>query len=80
MRLKEDIDIMEFLKKVEQCKDHVYYETMEGDTLNLSSTLSQFIFCTVAVKPHYWKTGVIRCENPEDYKMLKDYLTKDEEK
>ncbi len=80
MHLKVDIDIMEFLKKVEQCEDNVYYETLEGDILNLTSELSQFIFCTIAAKPHYWKTGMIRCKNPDDYKFLKDYLTKDEEK
>ncbi len=78
MHLKMDIDIMEFLKKVGQCENSIYYETLEGDTLNLSSTLSQFIFCTIAAKPHYWKTGIIRCNDPSDYEMLKDYLTKDE--
>ncbi len=80
MRLKADIDIMEFLKEVKHCENNVYYETLEGDTLNLSSKLSQFIFCTVAEKPHYWKTGTIRCSNQSDYELLKDYLTEDEEK
>lgn len=77
MHLKIDTTISTFLNDVKKCKDTVYYETQEGDILNLSSALSQFVFCIIAAQPQYWKTGIVRCKNEDDYVFLEKYLTKD---
>lgn len=78
MRLKENICINDLIEKVGECQSSVYYETHEGDVLNLSSTLSQFIFTTVAITPEYWIKGSVRCLNNSDYEILKDFLTGEE--
>ncbi|KAB1438679.1 polya polymerase [Candidatus Galacturonibacter soehngenii] len=74
MYLKRDIDIKNFLLQVTKCAEDVFFETTEGDVLNLSSTLSQYVFCSISIQPEYWVTGTIRCANASDYKILSDYL------
>ena len=44
MKLKENIDFIDFIKKIKTCKGDVYFCTLEGDRLNLKSVLSQYIF------------------------------------
>lgn len=79
MRLKTDIDITQFLSQVKKCSRDIYYETTEGDLLNLSSALSQYVFCSIANKPKYWKTGTVRCKDKADYQLLSTYLVEDDE-
>lgn len=74
MRFKEDMDIMEFLMAVKECVGGVYFETTEGDCLALRSALSQYIFCAATNERELLMSGSIRCENPEDYRVLEDYL------
>ena len=51
MKLKKNLDIIAFMSAIEKCGDDVYFETAEGDHLDLKSTLSQFVFASaVAVK------------------------------
>jgi hypothetical protein len=78
MHLRTDIEISQFLLQIKKCSNDVFYETSEGDILNLSSTLSQYVFCTIANHPQYWKTGIVRCKYEEDYKLLSEYLIEDE--
>ncbi|MDF2587271.1 MAG: hypothetical protein K0S41_1112 [Anaerocolumna sp.] len=79
MHLKTDIDITQFLLQVKKCENDVFYETLEGDILNLTSALSQYVFCSIAKQPHYWKTGIVRCKNVDDYHILSEYLVEDEQ-
>lgn len=74
MHLKSDIDIKNFLLRITKCKKDVFYETTEGDILNLSSALSQYVFCSISIQPEYWITGTIRCTDASDYKTLSDFL------
>ena len=53
MLLRQDIDIIKFLQQVKRCRDEVLFETTEGDRLNLTSTLSQYVFCSIASHPEY---------------------------
>jgi len=75
MHLKPGIDFTQFLVAINLCNSSVYFETTEGDSLNLSSVLSKYIFCSIADRPELYQEGSIRCHNPEDYKILADYLT-----
>ena len=74
MLLKQDIDIIKFLQQVKTCHDEVIFETTEGDRLNLTSTLSQYVFCSIASHPDCWADSTITCKTPEDYVLLADYL------
>lgn len=40
MRIKQDIEIDDFLRTVDQCSGDVYLVSSQGDRLNLKSTLS----------------------------------------
>lgn len=44
MRLKNDVNLVDFLNQVQKCKYDVYMETVEEDKLNLKSVLSQYLF------------------------------------
>lgn len=46
MHIRTDINVMDFLKQVQKCGSEVLFETPEGDSIALKSTLSQYIFCT----------------------------------
>ncbi len=75
MHLKYNINIKDFFLQIRKCNDDIYYETTEGDILNLSSALSQYVFCSIAIQPENWITGTIRCTNEKDYEILGDYLS-----
>lgn len=74
MHLQHNINIKDFLLSIKKCTGDVYYETTEGDILNLSSALSQYVFCSITLQPEHWITGTIRCSNTKDYEILVDYL------
>lgn len=79
MHFKGKIGITDFLKQVKKCSADVYFETTDGDSLVLTSTLSQYIFGTLAAQPDILAKGTIRCKNEEDYELLKDFLIMDEQ-
>ena len=49
-KLKKDTDLAKFLIAVKACKNDVFFDSNEGDILNLASTLSQYVFCSIAGK------------------------------
>ena len=74
MHIKPDIHVVDFLTQVRKCRSEVLFETPEGDRLALKSTLSQYIFCTIASNPLLFQSGAIRFEKEEDQKLLSDFL------
>lgn len=78
MHLKEKIGITDFLKQVKKCSSDIYFETTDGDSLVLTSTLSQYIFGTLVAQPDILAKGTIRCKDERDYALLKDFLVTDE--
>lgn len=77
MKLKKDADIAKFLIAVKSCEGDVFFESSEGDVLNLASTLSQYVFCSVAAQPSFLDNGMIRCNEDADYEALAQYLMKE---
>lgn len=73
MKIKSNIDLMDFLKEVKRCEGSVYLETTEGDKLNLKSTLSQYVFVVLAGEPEVVKESELVCSE-EDAERLKGYL------
>ena len=76
MRLREDADIMEFLNAVKKCCGEVFFETEDGDSLNLKSLLSEYLFSMVASNRNYVLSGKVRCLVEEDYEMLEGFIIK----
>lgn len=73
-KLKKDADLAKFLIAVKSCKDDVFFDSNEGDVLNLASTLSQYVFCSIAGQGAILENGTIRCNNDADYTILADFL------
>lgn len=73
MRLKENVNLVDFLKKVQKCKYEVYMETEDEDKLNLKSVLSQYLFVVLVEQKDVWKHSKITCEK-EDQALLAEYL------
>lgn len=74
MRLKQHIDILDFLKTIHTCKGEVLLKTDEGDILNLSSMLSQYIFISNAENQDFFIYGIVECSNPDDEGVLARFL------
>lgn len=43
MKIRKVKEVNEFLEAVNKCKGEVWLESLEGDRLNLKSTLSQYV-------------------------------------
>lgn len=74
MKLKEGINIIHFLNAIKECKHDVYYVTSEGDRLNLSSQLSEYVFLAAAPKPELIANGTIELSSPADFNYICEYV------
>lgn len=74
MHIKQNVDLVKFLKQVRMCQDEVFFETKEGDSLALRSELCQYIFCTLANKPEILYNGTIRFVKEEDLEVIREFL------
>lgn len=74
MHIKPDINVMDFLRQAQKCASEVLFETPEGDSIALKSTLSQYIFCTIAENASLLESGTVRFFREEDREILKDFL------
>ena len=74
MRLKNDVNLVDFLNQVQKCKYDGYMETVEEDKLNLKSVLSQYLFVVlVEQKRRLGSQQDHPCEEA-DREILADYL------
>ncbi len=74
MLLKSNINLVAFLKTVQQCKGKVIFYSNKGDKLNLKSILCRYIFFARYSENKNMLYGTIDCQDQEDYLLLKDYL------
>ncbi|MGN1024583.1 MAG: polya polymerase [Lachnospiraceae bacterium] len=74
MKLKQNIDMAKFIACVKKCRADVYYHSTEGDSLNLKSTLSQYIFTAAAAGSNFLAGGRVDCEDEKDYAVLADFV------
>jgi hypothetical protein len=71
-KLKRKIEPVHFLKAVNRCKGEVVLTTLEGDCLNLKSTLSRYIFAVNVEQKEFPKSEV--CFEEGDYDFIREYL------
>lgn len=74
MKLKKNADLRQFLQKVGTCSHDVYYETQEGDRLNLNSTLSSYIFTASALDREFLEKGEIICDEEADFEKIAAFV------
>ena len=74
MKFKEGIDFILFLKAVKKCSSDVWFETEDGDCLNLKSTLLQYLFSSITNRKGIMESGRIKCSAVEDWEKLEDFL------
>ena len=74
MKLKEDIDFIAFLRTVKKCRKDVYFDSPEGDHLDLKSVLSQYVLSANAHNTAILREGNVRCYEEKDYEILREYL------
>ncbi len=74
MKLKENINLSDFIIKVRECRSAVTFLSAEGDRLALKSALCQYIFASLQGQPSLLQNGTILCEDNADYELLRDYL------
>ena len=74
MIIKEFTDIPAFLNQVKVCHGDVYFKTDEGDSLNLKSVLSTYVFAVLMNSPELIQNGKVICDDEHDYELLQSYL------
>ncbi len=72
--LKNNTDLTEFVRCVQDCRADVFFVSEEGDRLNLRSELSKYLFVTASARG-LLSNGTIECQNREDYVLLREFLT-----
>lgn len=72
-KFKPQINIPEFLHRVNLCEEAVLFETSEGDRLNLQSQLSKYLFLTVGLDLQYLESCWISC-TVSDATKLSDFI------
>ncbi len=74
MKFKKDIDLLQFMKYIPRCRGEVYFNSAEGDHLNLKSVLSQYLFASVCGDRSFLEQGSVECEQECDYRYLREFL------
>lgn len=77
MKLRLDVSLPDFLRKVDACNGDVLYCTPEGDQLSLKSPLSKYIFLAAADRKDssILLFGQVDCTESADLERLRSYLT-----
>ena len=74
MKLKDNVNLVEFLRNVKKCKSDVFLKTENEDMLNLKSILSQYVLVVLAEKKELLENARVICKGDEDYQVLMEYL------
>ncbi len=74
MKLKEGIDINEFLAAADKCAGQVFFHTADGSILNLRSMLSHYVLVSILCNKSVLEDSKVVCTEDADYQLLKDYL------
>lgn len=75
MKLKRLEDYLEFMEAVQGCEGDVYFNSAEGDHLNLRSTFCQYLFAAVCGDREFLTQGEIVCAKESDYTNLLPFLS-----
>lgn len=79
IKIRENADLISFLRAVESCDGEVEFYSGQGDILNLKSVLSRYLFATLTGKKNLLSGGFIRCEKAQDRKLLDQFIREEKE-
>ena len=79
MYLRKQISCVSFFQRIDACTGTVVLHTTEGDVLNLRSQLCRYVFAVTLTKPDLLKNATVECQYPEDYALLREFLSDDQE-
>lgn len=74
MKLKEGIDINDFLSAADKCSGQVFFHTIDGSILNLRSMLSHYVLVTILCNKSLLEGSQVVCTQDEDYQLLQSFL------
>ena len=74
MRLKEGIDVNDFLAAAEKCTGQVFFHTTDGSILNLRSMLSHSVLVSILCNKSVLEDSQVVCTQDDDYQLLQNYL------
>ena len=74
MRLKEGIDVNDFLDAAEKCTGQVFFHTTDGSILNLRSMLSHYVLVSILCNKSVLEDSQVVCTQDDDYQLLQNYL------
>lgn len=75
MKLRLDASLSEFLRQAKRCEGDVFFETPEGDRLNIKSQLSQYVFLAAAnSRDNVLSMGNVVCARSQDEERLQAFL------
>lgn len=72
-QLKGGADIVQLIKKSNECQGEVILVTCEGDRLNLKSTLSQYVCVAMVAKPEILLRSGLECSEA-DAEILTEFI------
>ena len=74
-RLRGDIDVVDFLNTISgACKGEVWFDTDQGDAIELKSELSRYVFLTMCEQDGFLRMGTLTFAEPRDAEALKRFL------
>jgi hypothetical protein len=74
MKLKNEIEIADFLSAINKAKNAVWLESVEGDKYNLKSTLSRYVAIAALIDNHGNELELF-C-NPDDEGLFYNFFEK----
>lgn len=72
--LKTNVDLTSFINTVQRCSGDVLFQTEDGDSLNLKSVLSCYLFSMISGNPVFLLSGCVMCLQESDYAQLEPFL------
>lgn len=74
MKLNPNCNFTRFMSAVSECRGDVFFETSEGDVLNLKSELCRYVFAVVLTKPQLLENSTLKCTDPKDKELILPFL------
>ncbi len=75
MRLRQLEHYRDFMEMVQTCEGEVWFDSAEGDHLNLKSSFCRYLFAAACGDRDYLTQGEIICSKASDYRGLDAFLT-----
>lgn len=74
MKLKRLDQYLDFIMAVQDCEADVYFNSAEGDHLNLHSVLSQYLFASICGNRRFLEAGEVECDHLADVKRQQPFF------